>query len=216
MGHLGIERTTSLLRDQFYWQSMLEHIEHHVKTCPRCLRFKTQPEKAELNPIITTRPLELVHIDYLTIEAPTNSKSDKDINILVVTDHFTRYAQAYVTSSQKASVVVRTLWDNFFVHYGFPDQEQNFESLLISELCELTQIKKLRTKPYRPEGNGSCERFNRTLISMLGTLPEDFKSKWTQHISTLTYAYNCTHSNATGFSLYYLLYGRHPLLPIDI
>ena len=113
------------------------------------------------------------------------------------------------------------LWDHFFVHYGFPekilsDQGQNFESLLISELCELTQIKKLRTRPYRPEGNGSCERFNRTLISMLGTLPEDFKSKWTQHISTLTYADNCTHSNATRFSPYYLLYGRHPLLPIGI
>ena len=51
---------------------------------------------------------------------------------------------------------------------------------------------------------------------MLGTLLEDFKNKWTQHISTLTYAYNCSHSNATGFSPYYLLYGRHPLLPIDI
>ena len=96
------------------------------------------------------------------------------------------------------------------------DQGQNFESLLISELYELTQIKKLRTTPYRPEGNGSCERFNRTLISMLGTLPDDFQSKWTQHISILTYAYNCTHSNATGFSPYYLLHGRHPLLLIDI
>ena len=51
---------------------------------------------------------------------------------------------------------------------------------------------------------------------MLGTLPEDFKSKWTQHISTLTYAYNCTRSNGTGFSPYYLLYGRYPLLPINI
>ena len=49
---------------------------------------------------------------------------------------------------------------------------------------------------------------------MLGTLPDDFKSKWTQHISTLVYAYNCTHSNATGFSPYNN--GRHPLLPIDI
>ena len=51
---------------------------------------------------------------------------------------------------------------------------------------------------------------------MLGTLPADFKSKWPQHISTLTYAYNCTRSNTIGFSPYYLLYGRQPLLPIDI
>ena len=162
-----------------------------------------------------------MHIDYLTIEPPASSKSVKDINILIITDHFTRYAQAYITPSQKAPVVAKTLWDNFFVHYGFPekilsDQGHNFESLLISELHELTQIKKLRTTPFRPEGNGSCERFNRTLISMLGTLPEDSKSKWTQHISMLTYAHNCTCSNATRFSPYYLLYDRHPLLPIDI
>ena len=51
---------------------------------------------------------------------------------------------------------------------------------------------------------------------MLGTLSADFKSKWPQHISTLTYAYNCTRSYSTGFSPYYLLYGRQPLLPIDI
>ena len=51
---------------------------------------------------------------------------------------------------------------------------------------------------------------------MLGTLPEEFKAEWTNHVNTLTYAYNCTRSNATGFSPYYLPYGRHPLLPIDI
>ena len=124
---------------------MLEDIEHHIRTCPRCLRFKSQPGKAELNPIIATRPLELVHIDYLTVEPPanSNSKSDKDINVLIITDHFTHYAQAHITSSQKALVVAKMLWDHFFVHYEFPekilsDQGRNFESLLISELCELT------------------------------------------------------------------------------
>ena len=63
MGHLGIERTTFLLRDWFYWPTMVKDIEHHIKSCPKCLQFKTQPEKAELNLIIATRPLELVPID---------------------------------------------------------------------------------------------------------------------------------------------------------
>ena len=60
------------------------------------------------------------------------------------------------------------------------------------------------------------ERFNRTLISMIGTLPEELKINWPQHVSTLTHAYNCTRNNATGFSPYFLMYGRQPLLPIDI
>ena len=109
-----------------------------------------------------TRPLELIHIDYLMIEAPRNSRSQKDVNILMVTDHFTRYAQAYVTPNQKAATVAKTLWDKLFVHYGFlekilSDQAQNFESKLLEELCSLAQVKKMRTTPYRPEGNGSCE-----------------------------------------------------------
>ena len=159
VGHLGIERTTSLLNDRFYWPGMEDDIKEYVKTCPRCLKFKTIPERAELSIIDVTRPLELVHIDFLTIEP---LKKDKDVNILVVTNHFTRYAQAYVTRSQTAPIVVNTLWVKFLVHYGFPEkilsnQGRNFESNLIAELCKLVQIKKLRTTPYRLEGNGLCE-----------------------------------------------------------
>ena len=218
IGHLGTERTLSLLTDRFYWPKQAKDVEQYIQTCPRCLKFKAIPERAELTPILATRPLELVHIDFLTIES---GKTDKDINILVVTDHFTKYAQAFVTRSQAASVVANTLWERFFAHYGFPekilsDQGRNFESKLISELCHLVQVKKLRTTPYRPEGNGACERFNRTLISMIGTLPPDLKVDWPQHVSTLTHGYNCTRNNATSYSPYYLMYGRDPLLPIDI
>ena len=77
--------------------------------------------EGQFTPIEATRPMELVHIDDLTIEAPKNSKSLRDVNILIVTDHFTWYAQAYVTLNQKANTVAKTLWDKFFVHYGFPE-----------------------------------------------------------------------------------------------
>ena len=128
------------------------------------------------------------------------------MNILIVTDHFTRYAQAFVTTSQQVPVVAKVLWDKFFMYYRIPekfssDQGHNFKTKLIEELCVLTQIKKLWTTPYRPQTNGSCERFNRTLIAMLSMLPEDYKSQWTQHVPTLVHAYNCSRSNATGYSL---------------
>ena len=57
IGHLGIERTTSLLKDRFCWPGMEDDIEEYVKTCPRCLKFKAVPERAELNIIDVTRPL---------------------------------------------------------------------------------------------------------------------------------------------------------------
>ena len=164
----------SLLRDRFYWPNMAQDVEIYINSCPRCLRFKRLPERATLNPIQAMRPMELIHIDYLTIEAPKKSRSLKDVNIFMITYHFTRYAQAYVTPNQKVATVAKTLWDRFFVHCGFPEkilssQGRNFESKLLEELCLLAQVKKMRTTPYRPEGNGSCERFDRTLILMLET-----------------------------------------------
>ena len=98
--HLGIERTTHLLKDKFYWPGMQTDIEQYVKQCSRCLKFKTLPERTELNYIVAKHPWKSIHIDFLTIEAPKNSKSVKDMNILIVTDHFTRYAQAFVTTFQ--------------------------------------------------------------------------------------------------------------------
>ena len=107
------------------------------------------------------------------------------------------------------------------MYYGIPekilsDQGRNFKSKLIEELCILSQIKKLRTTPYKPQTNRSCERFNRTLVFKIGTLPEEYKSQWTQYVPTLVHAYNCTESNATGYSPHYLLCGHKHLLPIDI
>ena len=94
---------------------------------------------------------------------------------MVITDHFTKYAQAYITPKQTAPVVTKTLWEQFLVHYGWPtkivmDQGKSFENNLVKELCSLAQVQKLCTMPYQPQTNRSCERFNYTLMSMLGTL----------------------------------------------
>ena len=115
----------------------------------------------------------------------------------------------------------RTLWDKFIVHYGLPkkiltDQGQNFESQLVADLCELMGVKKIWTSPYHPQTNGQCERFNSTLINMLGTLPREKNSEWKNHVGTLVHAYNCTRNSAMGFSPYYLMFGRQPRLPVDV
>ena len=77
-------------------------------------------------------------------------------------------------------------------------------------------MKKLHTSPYHPETNGQCECFNATLISMLGTLPSHAKKNWQEWVATLTHAYNCTMSPVTGFSPYFLMFGRTLKLPLDI
>ena len=89
-------------------------------------------------------------------------------------------------------------------------------SQLVADLCELMGVQKIQTSPYHPQTNGQCERLNSTLINMLGTLPKEKKSEWKNHVGTLVHAYNCTQNSATGFSPYYLMFGRQPCLPVDV
>ena len=141
VGHLGLERMLDLMRDRFFWPHMAVQAKEHIGKCHPCLAFKARQPKAPLENIVATHPLELVHLDFLCLE-PGKGREE---NVLVITDHFTRYAQAYVTRTQTAQTTAKTLWDKFIVHYGLPekiltDQGHNFESQLVADLCVLTGV----------------------------------------------------------------------------
>lgn len=218
-GHLGFERTLNLFRERFFWPRMHHEIKSWCEQCERCCLRKTPTagNKAPLVSIHTNAPMELICMDFLVLEKCKGGIE----NVLVVTDHFSRFAQAYPTKDQKAVTVAKVLWRNFFCRFGFPaklhaDQGRNFESSVVKELCKLTGITRTHTSPYHPQGNGLTETFNRTLMNMLGTLDPDQKPRWHEYVDALTHAYNCTRHDSTGFSPYFLMYGRHPRLPVDL
>ena len=217
VGHLGLERMLDLMRDRFFWPHMSVQVKEHIGKCCPCLAFKARQPNAPLENIVATHPLELVHLDYLCLEPGKGLEE----NVLVITDHFTRYAQAYVRRTQMAQTMVKTPWDKFIVHYGLSkkilmDQGCNFESQLVADLCELMGVQKIQTSLYHPQTNGQSKILNSTLINMLGTLPKEKKSEWKSHIGTLVHAYNCTRNSAMGFSPYCLMFGRQPCLPVDV
>ena len=212
VGHLGFSKTLQLVKDRYFWPGMHTEVKRYIEKCKRCTLRKLPVGKrcAGLQNIRTSRPLELVCIDFLSLE---KSKGNYE-NILVVTDHFTRYAQAYPSHDQKATTVAKILWQKFIVHYGIPervhsDQGKCFEAEIIKELCRLMGITKSRTTPYHPQGNGMTERFNRTLLSMFGgTLEPDQKVNWAMYAETMTHAYNSTKHESTGYSPFYMMFLR--------
>ena len=71
--------------------------------------------------------------------------------ILVIVDHFTRFAQAYPTKN-----------NDFVLRFGFPakilhDQGREFENKLFHQLERLSEVQRLRTTPYHPQTNGKAE-----------------------------------------------------------
>lgn len=218
-GHQGQARTLGLARRRFFWLSLDRDIREYVRCCQRCVVSKTaEPEgRAPLESIVTSRPLQLVCIDFWSAE----DRKNQSVDVLVITDHFTRMAQAFHCKDQSAKQVARILWDKYFCVFGFPervhsDQGANFESQLISELLQVSGVHKSHTTPYHPMGNGSVERFNRTLGNMIRALSPDAKHNWPTQLQSLTFLYNCTVHETTGYAPFYLMFGRVPRLPVDI
>ena len=217
VGHFGRARGNSLLRDRFYWPQMCTDLDNWINKCERCILRKSRTATAPLVSIHTTQPLEVLCMDFLSLET---SKGGYQY-ILVITDHFTRYAAAIPTKNMTAKTTATALFNEFITHYGFPmkihsDQGGCFESKLMKELCELSGMAKSRTTPYHAAGNGTTERWNKTLLDMLGTLDPDQKTDWKSHIGPLVHAYNSTKHESTNISPYYLMFGRQPRLAIDV
>ena len=184
-----------------------------MRGCP-CCQVKGEVPRAPLCPIQAYAQLELVHLDYTTIESMMElNKPPMVKNVLVMTNHFMRYALAVVTKDQMAKTVATVFYKCFIVVFGVPtkllsNRGANFTSTLVEELCSAFGIQKCRTMAYHIQCNGQMEHFHQTLFHMIGKLSHDKKAQWKQHLSELLQAYNSTRSTVTSYSPHYLMFGR--------
>lgn len=219
LGHLGIKKTLDAVKTRFYWPGYEADVEKWIKQCDQCQkRNSPQPQmQAPLGTIQATRPFERISWDIMG-PLPITPRGNK--YILVVTDVFTKWVEAFSLADTTAITLANVLMNEVICRYGVPthlhsDQGANLCSAVIQELSHLLGFHMTRSSAYHPEGNGQVERFNRTLEAMLAKVTEH-QLDWDLYLPKVLFAYRSSLHETTGFTPYHLNFGRSPQLPIDV
>ena len=150
-GNQGQQRMLALAQEHFWWPMMVEDCKALVRGCPRCHAFEGVIPEAPLCPIRAHAPLELVHVDFTSVESTTELNKLPSIkNVLVIMHHFMCYTLAVMTKDQMVKTVAKLLYERFFMVFGMPakllsDQGANFTLVLVEELCTTFSIQKCQT-----------------------------------------------------------------------
>jgi len=172
--HAGASWVIRCLRLRWYWPGMTRDVRLRVRQCEVCQASKhgCPTETTGRRRLYAGRTWQVVAVDLV---GPMPLFTRGNTWILVLTNHFTRWADALAIPDASAPTVARALGQNIFCYLGLPqqihtDQAAQFQSQLMADLCRIWGVNQSRTTPYHPQENGVVERNNRMLGDALRSL----------------------------------------------
>jgi len=218
-GHQGRDRTLDLIRRHFWWPSMSADVEEYINSCAECQRSKSsnQPVHGLLQPIdIPSEPWEDVSTDFCCGLRPSAAGFD---SILVFIDRLTKMvvlvpSKTTCTAKQFAQLFL----EHVVQHHGVPrlllsDRGPQFNGTFLKAFAKLLGCQSRMTTSHRPSTNGLVERVNRVIEEILRSYVSHLPDDWDTLLPLVAFAINNSKHTATGFSPFYLNYGRHPHTP---
>ena len=161
--------------------------------------------------------MECLHVD---LTGPHVSSQGYNY-IMTVIDSFTRYVIAAPIRNKTALSVARVLVNEVLLKYGMPwtilsDQGREFQNELMTEICRLMNIKRLKTTAYMPSTNGKIERRHRSPNEMMAKAVDVKQNRWTEFLPFIVGAYNNSVHSSTTFTPNFLMFGRDFNTPVDV
>ena len=218
--HFSTHKTYEKIRRRYFWPGMFRDIDHWCRTCVDCAMKKVPrgQRKAPLLPIPVEGAFDRVAMDIL---GPLPVTNDGNRYIIVFSDYYTRWPEAFALPSIDAPRIAQLIVDAIVARHSAPrtllsDRGPNFLATIVQEVCRLINTRRQHTTAYHPQTDGLVERFSGTLVEGLAMYVSSNQKDWDKHIPMVLFAYRVSPNATTGESPFYLLYGREPRLPIDV
>lgn len=219
-GHLGVVKTLYKIQQRYFWPGMRRNIVGFVLSCVDC-QTKKRPREAPAGLLQSTRvnqPFEKVGIDLI---GPFPITAAGNRHAIVAVDYLTKWAIVKAVPKASAKEVVDFFVRNVVLQHGAPvflisDRGKCLSASFAEELFKALQTNHLVTAAYHPQCNGLVERYNHTFAEMLSMYVNSYHNDWDGLVDFVTFAYNTSRQESTGYSPFYLLYGREAVLPVDV
>jgi hypothetical protein len=169
------------------------------------------------DPISIGRPFKRIAID---IVGPMTVTRRGNNSIVVITDYFTKWPEAFACFNPNAATVAKLLFDNVCTRFGYPnelisDRGGQFTGEVAKSLQKLFKIRKLTTTSYNPQADGQVERLNHTLAEMLAMYVKEDQTDWDSYLPQALQAYRTTVHKSTKETPFFLMFGRRYRDPLD-
>ena len=217
VGHMSIMKTFHRVLEAYVWPGMRRDIKEVIKLCATCQLYSQHRDKVPFGKMeIPHSPMSIISAD---LSGPYIRSTNGNRYILTIMCHHTGWVEAIpIKDKTNASV-----WTAFATHF-FP--VHSFPQILITdnglEFCAQAWEKYLQnlgiehrcTPPYRPQANSINERSHRSIKSMISKLCSNRTADWEIKLPDVLLAHRISVSSTSGFSPFYLLYGRRPRMPM--
>ena len=220
-GHLGQKGTYELMKDRAWWPGMTRDIANFISSCVQCQLNRNDPQanKRERPHPLTPTPhaFDRWSLDFIG-ELPQTVNGNRWI--LTAICHSTNWPIAVAVPDATEQTVGKFIYSEIFMRFGCPseiltDRGANFMAEALNVYLKDQKVKHLATSAYHPQTNGRNERFNGLLGSILTKLVGGARHKWDQFLDQALFTCRIRTHSSTGYSPFYLTYGRHPRLPGD-
>jgi hypothetical protein len=221
-GHLGRDKTVEQMQRRFFWHGMTTRVGEYVTTCDACQRNKPSQRLTPglLMPIASpTRAAHTWTMDLITQLPKSRGGNDA---IVVWVCKFTKLRHyAACKTAISAPALARLFLSTVVRQHGMPeriisDRDPRFTAHFWRAFWTSLGSTLDMGTAYHPESDGQTENANKTLEIMLRSVIDFAQVDWDEHLAAAELAFNNSKNETTGFTPFYMMYGREARMPIDV